>query len=151
VGAELAMCFFFYSGGLLGARFDPLFGNSGSQPGMDLEQGVNGSPPQAVGSRYSADLFASVGLNAQLGLFERRFFDFTKMGVRLDLGAVSALQSAITAKFKNPSPLGEPGDASNDQGHPTLALSFQQQVLVILRWVYMKNPEQIFSFQRFSF
>lgn len=120
-------------GGLLGARFDPLFGNNGSQPGMDLEQGVDGSPPQAVGSRYSADLFASVGLNAQFGLFERRFFDFTKMGVRLDLGAVSALQSAITAKFKDPSSLGEPGDASNDQGHPTLALSFQQQVIGPLR------------------
>ncbi|KAG0625143.1 hypothetical protein M758_2G031100 [Ceratodon purpureus] len=120
-------------GGLLGARLDPLFGNNESQPLMDLEQGVNGSPPQAVGPRYSADLFASVGLNAQFGLFERRFCDFTKLRVRLDLGAVTALQSAISLKFKNPSSRGDPGDASNDFGHPTLATSFQQQVIGPLR------------------
>lgn len=131
------MCFF-HSGGLLGARLDPLFRNNESQPLMDLEQSVNGSPPQAVGPSYSADLFASVGFNAQFGLFERNFCDFIKVGVRLDLGAVTALQSAISSKLKDPSSLGEPEGAINDHGHPTLAMSFQQQVLLLmLHWVYL--------------
>lgn len=123
---------FLRPGGLVGAKLDPLFGNNESHPVMDLEQGVHESLPRPVGPRYAADLFASVGLNAQFGLFERHFCDFTKIGVRLDLGAVTALQSTISSKSKDPSTQGELGDASNDLGHPTLAMSLQQQVLILI-------------------
>lgn len=120
---------FFHPGGLLGARLDPLYG-SGSNQGVTGYS--NSLLEAAVDPRYSADLFASVGLSAQFGSFERQFGDFTKMRVRLDLGAVTALKSAISSRLKDSSSHGELGDPSNDREHTTLALSLQQQVPIVL-------------------
>lgn len=121
---------------MLSATLDPPFGRKVSRLLVDPFQevtGANNQPATLVFSdpRFSTDLFASAGLNAQFGLFERRFFDFTKVGVRLDLGAVSAVKSTISSKSQIPSFHGEPGDTSNERGHPTLALSLQQQVCLL--------------------
>lgn len=123
------------TGGLLGAQMEPLFGRNTSRPLMDPYNGFtdsNGSsqsiPRDSSDPRYFTDMFASVGLNAQFGQFERRFLDFTKLGVRLDVGAASALKSAISSKSQIPSSHGEPGGTSSKPGCPTLALSLQQQV-----------------------
>lgn len=114
-----------HSGGLLSSRLDPLYGITQS---LD-PTGADNSPP--IGRRHSADLFASVGLNAQFGRFKRNFWDFTKMGIRLDIGAVSALK-LHKMQDVSPSSNGESGDIGDERGHPTLALELQQQVLFVL-------------------
>lgn len=108
------------TGGLLSASLKPQFGTS-------QDQGVSNSgnvQPQALSNRpTSADLFASLGLSAQFGLFQRPVFDFTKVGVRIDLGTASA----VAEKTKL---FGYPILNKRDEGgHPTLVLSLQQQVL----------------------
>lgn len=113
-------------GGLLSSRLDPLYGITQS---LD-PTGADNSPP--IGRRHSADLFASVGLNAQFGRFKRNFWDFTKMGIRLDIGAVSALK-LHKMQDVSPSSNGESGDIGDERGHPTLALELQQQVIGPLR------------------
>lgn len=129
----LSCSVFYRAGGLACATMDPMFGRKVSRLLVDPFQGPSGSSNQSVtvafsDPRYSTDLFASAGLNAQFGQFEKRFLDFTKVGVRLDLGAVSAMKATLS-KRQIPSSPGELGDAINERGHPTLALSLQQQVL----------------------
>ena len=131
--------FLYHAGGLLSATLDPQFGRKVSRLLVNPFQGLTGTNSQSAAlafsdPRFSTDLFASAGLNAQFGLFERRFFDFTKLGVRLDLGAASTINSStFSSKLQIPSPHGgEPGDSINERGHPTLALSLQQQVLFFM-------------------
>eukprot|EP00850_Spirogloea_muscicola_P007199 SM000036S13243 [mRNA] locus=s36:87267:89266:+ [translate_table: standard] len=81
----------------------------------------------------AADLFSSLGVTAQLGLFKRQFLDHTSASLRLDLGAASAFAAAAAS-----SPIGRHYTASNaatdpQKGCPTLALSVQQQVMGPIR------------------
>ena len=120
LASMLCLMLWFSTGGLLSASLKPQFGAS-------QDQGVGNSgnvQPQALSNRpTSADLFASLGLSAQFGLFQRPVFDYTKVGVRIDLGTASAV--AEKAKL-----FGYPILNKRDEGsHPTLVLSLQQQVL----------------------
>lgn len=133
----------YHAGGLLSATMDPVFGRKVSRVFVDPFQDPAGTENRAAtlvmsDPRYSTDLFASAGINAQFGHFERRFLDFTKVGVRLDIGAVSAMKNTLAPKLHFLSKLGEPGDTNNEHGHPTLALSLRQQVLLSCPGIQMK-------------
>ena len=79
------------------------------------------------------------------------FLTSQRWGYGFDLGSVTALQSAISSKikartkfkdhfkWKESTSQGVPVDSGNDHGHPTLAMSFQQQVIVLLHWGYLKH------------
>ena len=112
---------------------DPLYGGAKSSRSlMDPYNGFIGTdgsnqsrPLDSSNPWYSTDMFASVGFNAQFGQFERRFLDFTKLGVRLDVGAASALMSAISSESRESSSQELP---TCERGRPTLAVCLQQQV-----------------------
>lgn len=110
----------FLTGGLLSASLKPQFGATQDQ---SVGNFGNAQPQALSNCPTSADLFASLGLSAQFGLFQRPVFDYTKVGVRIDLGTPSAV--AEKAKL-----FGYPILNKRDEGgHPTLVLSLQQQVL----------------------
>lgn len=122
-------------GGLVCATLDPTIGGRVSRLLVEPFRCPAGSTdnqsatPLFSDPRYSTGLFASAGFNAQFGQFEKRFLDFTKVGIRVDLGSVSAVKSTISSNSNH----GELGDNGDERGHPTLVLSLQQQVLGPLR------------------
>eukprot|EP00897_Mesotaenium_endlicherianum_P009851 jgi/Mesen1/8895/ME000535S08204 len=110
-------------GGLLSANLNPR--SDVEAPGVPSRRALSHVKPLA------ADLFASFGATAQLGLFERRFLDHTLVSGRVDLGAASAFAAAVSQSSSlRPSA----GAASEDhqkleeRGYPTVALTMQQQI-----------------------
>ncbi|GJP61787.1 hypothetical protein CLOP_g18917 [Closterium sp. NIES-67] len=110
-------------------------------------------------SSPSTDLFASVAVTAQLGMFERPLFDHTLFNATLTCGSLSSAcynlsqpASATSAPATGATSAVASGDTSagqqrEERGAPTLSLSFQQQILgpVRGRWdacmgVDSKNP-----------
>lgn len=66
----------------------------------------------------SADAFASVGLSAQLGHFQRWFLDFSKLDACINVGSAAALVAAASNS-----------ENGNKGSHiPTLEVTLQQQV-----------------------
>lgn len=89
-------------GGILNANM--LVRNGGRRGGFPLSHGI------------SADAFASVGISVQLGRFQKPFLDFSKLSVRLDLGAASDLKNL----------------QRSDLTSSTLEVTLQQQVFLQL-------------------
>ncbi|CAI7778542.1 unnamed protein product [Closterium sp. NIES-54] len=91
-------------------------------------------------SSLSTDLFASVAVTAQLGMFERALFDHTLFNATLTCGSLSAAgynlsqpASATSAPAPDATSAVASGATSagwrrEERGAPTLSLSFQQQI-----------------------
>jgi hypothetical protein len=110
-----------FTGGLVSASLEPKFENYGFRSTVRyqaLEDSDQQELKPEISQPVSADLFASLGLSAQLGLFQRPVLDFTKLDVRVDLGAAAATMSSRSATAHQ-------RDAN---GFPSLVVSLQQQV-----------------------
>lgn len=109
-------------GGLVSASLEPKFENYGFRSTVRyqaLEDSDQQELKPEISQPVSADLFASLGLSAQLGLFQRPVLDFTKLDVRVDLGAAAATMSSRSATAHQ----------RDENGFPSLVVSLQQQVV----------------------
>ncbi|KAJ7532724.1 hypothetical protein O6H91_13G016600 [Diphasiastrum complanatum] len=115
-----------FLGGIVNTRLNPRHldfnknaAESSASSGSLQIQSYNYSP-------VSADLFASLGFTAQVGLFQRSFLDRTKFGARIGFGAASSV-AAATMK----SVISAEASLEEKQEHqcPTLDISVEQQIL----------------------
>lgn len=88
------------------------------------------STPARNNSPVSADIFTSVGVTAQFGLFQRLLLDHTKLGVRLDIGAASSLKGLTRGRHSESTEHHSDNlDFTVNEVLPDVSLSLQQQVI----------------------
>ncbi|KAL2650334.1 hypothetical protein R1flu_018462 [Riccia fluitans] len=120
------------AGGLLCANLKKNADDISSEPSTPRSTGAATLSLGPNAGPLTADMFVSLGISAQYGLFQRPFLDHTKLSARLDVGAASSLLAA-TRHQENTAPSRETINNYIDKGLPTVALSLQQQLVGPIR------------------
>ncbi|KAL3702148.1 hypothetical protein R1sor_020170 [Riccia sorocarpa] len=120
------------AGGLLCANLKKHVDDISSEPSTPPSTGAAALSLGPNGGPLTADMFVSLGVSAQYGLFQRPFLDHTKLSARLDIGAASSLLAA-TRHQENTPPARDTINGHVDKGLPTVSLSLQQQLIGPIR------------------